>query len=537
MTTKKRKTKKKGNTQSNTGQPEPFMIITNTGRQVPSQILEGYAMKSEGESHQITEDPFIQEYGELGLINPLYQPEYLMSLAEVNTYHDVCCDTKANDIAGMGYDFDPVGDTSSNANRERLETFFNTVMSNNPFRKAQRDEEELGYCCVEVTRYADNLKAKIKTINHVPAYTVRIHKEGNKYCQMRGSKTVWFKRIGYDMDVSTETGTEYPLGALDGDERGSPATEMIWKVRHTSKSTYYGRPSVIPAIRAMYGNLSLAEFNIGFFENFGVPAYAVFVTGNYNDRPVDPEDETQGTVLQKRIRDKFQAVQRNPHSTMVFAVPSDDEEGKVEIRFERLSVETKEASFRLYREDNLHEIISAHRMDPHRINTYKVGPLGGDTARESRINYKESVQVPGQESWQNIINTWIIRWEHGFNIQDWRFRFTSFDLRDEVEELNLIKGVFSMGAMSPADIQRKYSKRLGLEVVEGDPAMDAHYINNTPIDLDVTSPVEEIATTKAIKIVESLKDDIERLYDEDETPNSIKADKPVPEGTEGIRQA
>jgi hypothetical protein len=36
---------------------------------------------------------------------------------------------------------------------------------------------------------------------HVPGHTLRAHKDGRRFAQKRGGKTVWFKRFGLDGDV------------------------------------------------------------------------------------------------------------------------------------------------------------------------------------------------------------------------------------------------------------------------------------------------------------------------------------------------
>lgn len=479
---------------------EPFMVVTSSNKFVGSDVLKTYAIKSNGESNQIRDDPFTNSYGEMGLINPLYDPNYLMNLADANTYHAISLDTQALDVANMGWSLKPVGDNPSQQNYDKLMLFFNKVFEDNPFLKAQRDKAELGYATIEVVRAADNLKADIINLSHVPAYTVRIHKDRNKYCQARGSAKVWFKRFAYEQDVDLKTGSESELGLMDVPETiGTPASELLWNTNYTPRSDYYGVPKIIPAIRAMYASLSALDYNIAFFENYGIPAYAVFISGNYSDSLVDDDDPTKGTKLQAAVREKFAAAQSNPHSTMVFSVPSEDEEGKVEIRFERLSVETKEASFRLLRTDNRDEIITAHRMDPYRIGININGPLGGNAAEISRENYKSSVQIPEQQSWENIINM-VIRHEYGFQIEDWRFEFNHFDLDDKSSEMTRVQNAFNVAAMSPNDIIRVMGDEWDLEPIDH-PAMDAHYLNGRPLDYDVPVPMNEevLDTLKTLK--------------------------------------
>lgn len=490
---------------------KPFMIITDQNQFVEGSVLEGFAMKAApGESQRLLTDPFQDAYGEKGLITPLYNPVHLMNLAEVNVYHDICCDVKASDVAGLGWDLEPIGDDPSPEEERVLREFFERVFMENPFKPAQRDKEELGYGGVELTREGDNPLGRPYNIYHVPAHTLRVHKSREKYCQTRGGDYHWFKAFGVPGNINPMNGEPLTPESL---YNGTPASEMLWNVHYTSRSSYYGRPRVIPAIRAIYGHLSAMDFNIAFFQNYGVPAYAVFISGNYEDRPADPAKPDGETLLQAAVRKKFQQIQSNPHSTMVFSVPSMDDDGKVEIRFERLSVETKEGSFRLYRTDNRDEIITAHRVDPHRVGININGPLGGDTAKEARKNYKASVQEPEQMEWENLINFHIISSPNGFGFKTWRFRFVSFDLEDEKDELELVKGAFGVGAVTPNQVIRKYKDRFGLEESEN-PLMDCHYINGQPLEVQFPgAPLEgsEDPNLVVAKILDRFAEDMEEV--------------------------
>jgi len=48
-------------------------------------------------------------------------------------------------------------------------------------------------------------------------------------------------------------------------------------------------------------------------------------------------------------------------------VPTMEGQGEVNIEFKPLSTEVKEASFRLFRQDNRDEILAAHGVPPYRM--------------------------------------------------------------------------------------------------------------------------------------------------------------------------
>jgi len=138
-------------------------------------------------------------------------------------------------------------------------------------------------------------------------------------------------------------------------------------------------------------------------------------------------------------------------------------------------------------------------MDPYRIGININGPLGGNAAEISRENYKSSVQIPEQQSWENIINM-VIRHEYGFQIEDWRFEFNHFDLDDKSSEMTRVQNAFNVAAMSPNDIIRVMGDEWDLEPIDH-PAMNAHYLNGRALDYDVPVPMNEevLDTLKTLK--------------------------------------
>ncbi len=179
---------------------------------------------------------------------------------------------------------------------------------------------------------------------------------------------------------------------------------------------------------------------------------------------------------------------------MVLAVPTGGQAGEVKIEFKPLAVETKEASFRLYRTDNRDEVIAAHRVPPYRLGISETGSLGGTTATESIEIYKTSVIEPRQQVLEAAINKYIL-WatpeEGGFGATGWKFEFADIDNADETHDVDLLCKLFDKGAVTPNQIIKHFSKRFSLEVVDH-PAMDAHYIGGYPIDMDVEPVPPEV---------------------------------------------
>jgi len=482
----------------------PFGVVTKQGRLVRQDILEQYAMKSE--SKKLTPDSFSESYGAMNLVQPLYNPEALARLLELNTYHYRCCRTKARETAGLGWELKPTREEDGyeeNENYRTLEEFFNNLPESvsTMFNKAMFDFESIGFGAIELARENDDPEGRPVLLEHIPAHTLRRHKDMKRFVQQRGNKKRWFKLVNYEYDVDFETGAEHPLGELEPERR---ATEILWLMNYTPRSDYYGLPDVIPAIGAIHGDLSRRDYNINFFDNYGVPAYAVFITGNYEDEEIlDENGEPTGeTVLEKEIEEHFEKVNKNPHSTLILSLPTRDREGEVKVELKPLAQETKEASFRLYRKDNRDEVLSAHGVPPYRAGIAEEGSLGGSTAKESTEIYKRSIIEPRQETLESLINQEVII--KGFEIDDWRFEFSEIDTTDQKHDLDICKGLFDLGAMTPNQIIRHFKDRFGLE--ESDhPAMDAHYIGGKPVDLEQKE--EEFEEEE----VEGEDDDVEQV--------------------------
>ena len=509
---------------------KPFCYVTSKGRTVRPNTLAQYAIKNTSNGvQQLPEDSFADVYGEYELINPLYTPDTLIELPTLNPYVNRCIRTISLDVAGGGYTLQPVGDGGSDSDKEFLQGFFDGL-DYNLWTQVKDDLDTIGHAAIEVIRAGDQPQGEIIALDPIPAHTIRVHKSGDKYCQTRGVQSVWFKRYGYEGEVNSINGAFYGSDENPNDEVATykRANEVIWLRKHTSKSDYYGIPDVISCLGAVYGELSRTDYNIQFFQNYGIPSYAVTITGDF-----DPgeEDETTGlTDLEAAIEGHFQDIISNPHSTMVLSVPSADSEGKVEVNFEPLSVETKEASFRLYRQDNRDEILTAFGMDPYRIGVTTTGSLGGNTAIESKKNYKSTTVTPGQEYLENVINTLIIGNEVGFNILGWRFKFNELDTEDETHDLTMVKDLFTMGAVTPNQIIRRFGERFGLEEVEH-PLMDSHYLNGQSLETSPTNTEQPMVQEEVVKSLSRLRENLMdiALKDDEDTDN-----KPARKSADGL---
>jgi len=404
--------------------------------------------------------------------------------SEMNPHHLRCCKTKSVDTAGLGYELLPSenlpeGKEADPAQKQRIIAFFDDL--DEPITEtldhAQFDHEAVGQGFIEMSKLPNG---EPNGLYHLPGHTMRSHKTLTRFAQVRGRKIAWFKAAGHVGDVDSKTGKDNP-------EEGRVANEVMRIAAYSSRSDYYGIPEAITALGAIEGNLAQRDYNIAFFRNFGVPAYAVYCYGDYDlgdlvdsEGNVVPEGTAGGEyTFVRTVKRYFDDLAREPHSTLIMAIPSTEGTGgEVKVEIKPLAVDVKDASFTVYRKDNRDEIIVAHGVPGYRIGVNETGSLGGSTAEESTEIYRTSVINPRQARLEHLINKHVLR--DGFGVTDWRFKLVEIDTSDEVADLDALLKLFTVGAASPNEVIRAVGKRFGLAEVTH-PLMDAKWISGIPI--------------------------------------------------------
>jgi PBSX family phage portal protein len=394
------------------------------------------------ESQQLAEDPFNYSEGEGGLVRPPYDLDQLAEMLEGNTLHARACRQKATDVAGRGFTLRSTADDGEvpDATKALWAAFVaeveNDERGDESFKEriemAAQDFESVGWGVLEVSRRADGV---LDGLWHVPGHTMRAHKDGKRFAQKRSGKLVWFKRFGLDGTVDRRDG-----GWSATTRRDEFAGNEVLVVRnYTPRSSYYGLPDHIPALSAIAGWRAQAEFNIRFFDNNAVPSYAVIIEG----ADVSPEFE-------EKILDHFRQLKGNPHSTLVLPVPGlpGDDATQVKVSFEKLSSDIKDASFRLYKQDNALEICIAHGVPPYRIGWPIVGSLGGSTAEEMTQIYNDSIVQTRQETWEQRLTRTLLG-PKGLDLADVALKANELDTRNETRDVEKAKALWEMDALLP----------------------------------------------------------------------------------------
>ena len=466
----------------------PFAFVTKDGTAVRADVMERYAVQG---SQQV---PKAMAGFAKGLQEPLYNPHSLASLLEINTYHYRACRTKARDTAGKGWYLlrdEVTEEASDTAEQGRKAIEARIADFSRPFNKtlemASMDFEAVGWGAVELIRErpGDPDTPVIDAV-HIPSHTIRITADERSWQQVRGNRRAWFKRAGEKETLDVRSGER----SEDVPDRYIANEVVVWH-NYTPRSDFYGLPDVIPALGAIVGDVSRRDYNIAFFDNFGVPAYVVMISGDFDPgEPVDSEgnpDDGGKTPLEWAIEEHFEAISKNPHSTLVLSVPSaEDGQGEVEIDIKPLSVETKDASFRMYRMDNRDEILSAHGVDPYRVGIAETGSLSGATADVATDIYKESVVEPRQSEIAHWVN------QHVVSDPGWEFRLQELDTTDPDQDLDLLERLFAIGAVTPAQVASHFADRFGLDVeAMDDPALHSYYIAGQAVAIRAAGGGEE----------------------------------------------
>lgn len=424
--------------------------ITRDGNIIKHDDLMRRGTKVEG-SQEIPKQRGVNER----FVDPPFSFDQLSSLLQRNTPHYRAIQAKAGDTASRGWFLEAVeGREGSDADKQRLMDFFNR-----PGIRGQSlssiakcfvvDYESLGNGSLEIVVDADGTPNQL---NHIPVKTIRVSRDFQVYEHSRGRKETFFAAadLADGLQVNAKTGdvsTSVPFP--------NRANRLIYARKYHPDSDFYGIPDVIPAIGSVAGDLAARDFNLDFFSNGAIPDYMIVING------ADLSED-----VEKSIKDFYKHELKgsgNTHRTMILPIPFDD----VEVKVEKLTPEFKDGSFRLYREANRDEVLSANGVPPLRAFINSPGSFGRDQSRELNKIYKESTIDPLQEMIEGVINWHVIR--QGFSIEGWNLRFLDLAFEDRDLVSLIIERLEKTKIASKNEIRRVASSVVpgGLAPIDG----------------------------------------------------------------------
>ena len=466
----------------------------NTPHIVDKMELDKYSFKAEVDidgSKQIVDEMFKKGHN---ILNPKYSPYDLVALLDLYTYHASCVEAVAVDCSGINYDLKPLENiTPKEAEKERFKAFLDncTPSINTHLQRVTYDRRSIGYGALELIRDTTS-DSEPKKLKHIPAHTLRRHADMKRVLHITSSgKKVWYVIYGknYDdngqlCDVSADDGSFHPFNSLSPSER---ANELLWTMEYAPGTDYYGRPPIVSCLGSIKGDIGAVKYNNSFFENYGMPKFAITVTGDFADYDEEPYNE-DGTVnedyditqtLRYKIGQQIKEVIRNPHSAICITIPSEGEEGNVDLKITPLSVQTEEGHFRMYRKDTRDEVIHAHHVDPSRLGIFDSGNLNGSNSEATMNSYKYGTIAPIKSELEALINLVA----KDLKITSWRFNIEDVAPIDYTKDLALAEFLFARGAMTIKELIDNFGNKFGLTVEdEDDYYLNARYLNNVPLE-------------------------------------------------------
>ena len=451
--------------------------------------LERYALKAQVDydgSKQVIDEQF---KAGVHVLEPKYNPYDLVALLDLYTYHAACVDAVAVDSTGIDYTLKPVEDVEPiDAEKERFITVLENCNPsiNNNLQKMVFDRRAIGYGALELIREttSDSLPCKLK---HIPAQTLRRHADTKRVVHTTpAGKRVWYVIYGknYDdegnpCDIHADTGAFHPYNSLAPHER---ANELLWTMEYAPGTDYYGRPPIISALGSIKGDIGAVRYNNSFFDNYGMPKFAITVTGDFADYDVDPDDPDYDytQTLKYKISQQIKEVIRNPHSAICITIPSEGEEGNVDLKITPLSVQTEEGHFRMYRKDTRDEVIHCHGVDPSRLGIYDAGSLNGGNSDNTMASYKYGKIAPIKAEIEDLVN--LIGTE--LECTSWKFHIEEVAPIDYNKDMALADFLFARGAMTIKELIDNFGSKFGLTIdeLENEDYLNARYINGVPLE-------------------------------------------------------
>lgn len=400
-----------------------------------ARIQKAFVLSSTGEieaehpSNQVR-DPFdhISGYGDY-LRQPPYSFERLTDLSEAHPIHSAALEQKVTDTIADGFDLSPnTGeDEADEDQRDAIlswwEEQFEEFTPIEVLSAMWTDYVTLGWGFLEVVRDTSGI---VRRLYHVPAATIRPHRDGWRFAQIRAGKTVWFKRWSadetlQDITLLASNGKRAP----EGTSQEKIATELLVFRQPSRRSEQFGIPGYVSSIGHLVMATAARDFNIKFFENHREPRHLVILTGH--DEDVDEASKTLQSVWRDQVVGK-------PHGTVVLPI-----QGDANVTIERMADPQNEMQFTAMMEHVDNQVLVAHRVPPDRLGLAKRGFLGGTVANVVNQVYKDGVVSRAQAVLETRLGRFMEMEFARFagidpSAVQWRVDFEDLDIADEAAD-------------------------------------------------------------------------------------------------------
>lgn len=441
------------------GNPTEADLFSRLGGVADERQHEGAEKATESQQADTDDHPRVEWY------EPPYPPRKLALTAEANSTVSRCATALSRGVCGFGFDLAPTDeDTESDPPTALTEFWHDGDFELGPdslpatpsalFENSYYDRTLVGYGAVEIL-LNDELYVPTGAA-HVPSHTIRRRQDKPGYVQLENGRPATFygppggRADGVFVDVEGNVGNS-------AEAVGDLANEMLVNVEYSPLAPHYGIPPTVPSYATVVADGSAEEYQYRFFENDGVPRFAVIVEGGeLTDRAWD------------QLEDKLKKLKGEEDAHRGILIEATGEavagpEQSVTIRIEPLQVgETEEAGFIDYRKENEHDIAQAFGVPP--VVYGRTESVNYATAKQQVRQFAQSEVAPRQE--QHAARLTKVIHQTYFDIDDWQFEWELHGgenlLRESETALNNSKA--SRGTYTVDELRTE----VGLDPLDGD---------------------------------------------------------------------
>lgn len=400
----------------------------------------------ETESKQIEDSAVVDGYDAFGVIMPPHSLEGLAEIYKLSAPHYSAVNAKVSNIVGLGYKLVETTKTKrlledAEGNEQKLkaarkkldkhrdelyeliESFNEEETFTEVLVKVWRDYEVTGNGYIEIGRKADGT---IGYVGHIPSDSVRVRRDRDGFVQISANKAQFFRNFGDD--IANPIGTDNNPNELIHIKRYAPGS-----------GGYYGVPDIVAAQYAIAGMKFSADYNLDYFENKAVPRHLITLKG-----------ANLGSSAQADLLSFFETGLKGQHHRSLFIpLPGDDGINKVEFDIEAIENGKQDSSFKDFHNQNINEILMAHRVPITKVSASIGGSLA--LARDADKTFKEQVCGPEQGVAEKKVNRIIKEFTDAFEFELNEMTLTDADTQSKIDERMVKTGVWTANEIRARD--------------------------------------------------------------------------------------
>lgn len=294
--------------------------------------------------------------------------------------HKSCCEVKAEDTVGLGYDLTPLQGNATNLS-SAMESDIRLVMARSveALVTAAKDAEKTGYCGLEIVPTLNG--RELYRLNHIDSWTLWPSLDLQWYMHKRGEGQA--RRFT-------------PLGVRD-----PKFHQLAWlNNEQWFKNTYYGVPDITSVLIQIDAVWEALNYNRDFFKRRGGYRWMLLLSS-----PQDRGNAGTDASLITHINYATRNIGKDSETDMLM-IPLGDRTA----RLERLDADAKDLDFAGMMKSFNGDILAAHRVPPEKIGMGEAGSLGGNLGQEQIQVYADSVIRPKQRRWNALMTQILYHW-------------------------------------------------------------------------------------------------------------------------------